>query len=66
MPSSREPQPERDDGYGARDRVPAGPSRGDSFARVQIRTGAFIARHPRLLKVLEALGWNNPGGNLNP
>jgi hypothetical protein len=29
-------------------------------------TGGYLARHPGLLKVLEWLGWNNPGAGMNP
>jgi hypothetical protein len=34
--------------------------------RIQTRAGGYIARHPALLGVLEWLGWNNPGGSMNP
>jgi hypothetical protein len=29
-------------------------------------TDGYIARHPALARVLESLGWNNPGGSFNP
>jgi hypothetical protein len=34
--------------------------------RIQTLAGGYIARHPPLLRVLEWLGWNNPGGSMNP
>jgi hypothetical protein len=34
--------------------------------RIQTLAGGYIARHPTLLQVLEWLGWNNPGGSMNP
>jgi hypothetical protein len=42
------------------------PSPANPIARIRIATGGFIARHPRLWRVLEWLGWNNPGGSMNP
>jgi hypothetical protein len=70
MPSPRKPQKlEPDDGSDAQlrhDQMPAEPSRANPVTRMQILTGGYIARHPTLLKVLEGLGWNNPGGNMNP
>jgi len=44
----------------------AEPSRFGAVARLQARTGGYVARHPAMLKVLEWLGWNNPGGSMNP
>ena len=60
---------EPDDGSGAQrrhDQAPAGPSRANPVTRIQTLTGGYIARHPTLLRVLEWLGWNNPGGYMNP
>ena len=45
---------------------PAGPSRAGVVTRIQVRTGGFVARHPALLKTMQWLGWNNPGGSMNP
>jgi len=45
--------------------VPAGPSHANPMTRIQTRASGYIARHPTLLQVLE-LGWNNPGGGINP
>jgi hypothetical protein len=70
MPSLRPPQELGPaDGSGAQppyDQVPAEPSRANPVLRIQILTGGFLARHPTPLKVLEGLGWNNPGGSMNP
>ena len=67
---ARMPQnPERGDDPGVKfqeDQVPAEPSRSSAVSRLQARTGGFVARHPAMLKVLEWLGWNNPGGSMNP
>ena len=65
MPQSLEP----DDNPGVKfqdDQVPAEPSRSSTVARLQARTGGYVARHPAMLKVLRWLGWNNPGGSMNP
>jgi hypothetical protein len=48
------------------DQAPAEPSRSNAVTRMQARTGGYIARHPALLKLLKWLGWNNPGGSMNP
>jgi hypothetical protein len=40
--------------------------RASAATRIQIRTSGYVARHPALLKVLQWLGWNNPGGSMNP
>jgi hypothetical protein len=48
------------------DRRQAESSHANPIARARISTGGYIARHPALLKVLEWLGWNNPGGSMNP
>jgi hypothetical protein len=70
MPSPRTPHDlEPDDGSGAQrrhDQAPAEPSRVNPVTRIQTLTGGYIARHPALLGVLEWLGWNNPGGSINP
>jgi hypothetical protein len=34
--------------------------------RIQTRTAGYVVRHPAILKVLQWLGWNNPGGSMNP
>jgi hypothetical protein len=60
-------QPE--DGSGSKppdDQLPAEPSHANPIARIQALTGGYIARHPPLLRVLEWLGWNNPGAGMNP
>jgi hypothetical protein len=69
MPSPRTPHDlGPDDGSGERrhDQAPAEPSRVNPVTRIQTLTGAYITRHPALLSVLEWLGWNNPGGYMNP
>jgi hypothetical protein len=70
MPAPRTPRDlDPDDGSGAQpqhDQAPAEPSRANPVTRIQTRAGGYIARHPTLLRVLEWLGWNNPGGNINP
>jgi hypothetical protein len=50
----------------ADDQMPAEPGHTRPVARTRILVGGFIARHPTLLRVLEWLGWNNPGGSINP
>jgi hypothetical protein len=65
MPQTREP----DDPPGAKpqdDPVPAEPSRPGTVSRIQAQAGEYAARHPAMLKVLQWLGWNNPGGSMNP
>jgi hypothetical protein len=65
MPQTLEPG----DDPGAKfrdDHVPAEPSRFSAVSRLQARTGGYVARHPAVLKVLAWLGWNNPGGSMNP
>jgi hypothetical protein len=65
MPQRLEP----DDDPGVQlqhDQVPAEPSRVSTVSRIQARTGGYVARHPAMLKVLEWLGWSNPGGSMNP
>jgi hypothetical protein len=60
---------EPEDGSGSRppdDQLSAEPSHANPIARAQISTGGYIARHPSLLRVLEWLGWNNPGASMNP
>ena len=70
MPPPRtlqELQPE--DGSGAQrrhDQAPAQPTRANPVMRIQILAGGYIARHPTLLRALEWLGWNNPGGYMTP
>ena len=60
-------RPEDDSGSTPRnDQLPAEPSHADPIARTRILTSGYIARHPTLLRVLEWLGWNNPGGSINP
>ena len=70
MPSPRTRRDlDPDDGSGAQrqhDQAPAGPTRANPVTRIQTRAGGYIARHPALLGVLEWLGWNNPGGSINP
>jgi hypothetical protein len=65
VPQNREP----DDHRGVKlqdDQVPAEPSRSSTVSRLQARTGGYVARHPAMVKVLGWLGWNNPGGSMNP
>jgi hypothetical protein len=60
---------EPEDGSGSKpsaDRLPAGPSHATPVARARILTGGFLARHPTVSRVLEWLGWNSPGGSMNP
>ena len=58
-----------EDGSGAQpqhDQAPAEPSRANPMIRIQTLAGGYIGRHPTLLRVLEWLGWNNPGASMNP
>ena len=48
------------------DQVPPEPARTNPITRLQTQTGGYIARRPGLLRALEWLGWNNPGGSMNP
>jgi hypothetical protein len=48
------------------DRRQAEPSHANPISRARTSTGGYIARHPGVLKVLKWLGWNNPGGSINP
>ena len=48
------------------DQSAAEPSQPGLIARTRVMAGGYIARHPALLRVLEWLGWNNPGGSMNP
>lgn len=50
----------------ADDQMPAEPAHTKPIARTRMLAGGFIARHPTVLRVLEWLGWNNPGGSINP
>jgi hypothetical protein len=68
--SSRTPQElEPAEGSGPQPRpyqARAEPSRANLVTRMQILTCGYLARHPALLTLLEGLGWNNPGGSINP
>ena len=70
MPAPRTPRDlEPQDGSSAQpqhDQAPAEPSRANPVTRIQTLAGGYIGRHPALLRVLEWLGWNNPGGYMNP
>ena len=70
MPSPTNPgELEPEDGSGSQprdDQLPAEPSHANPITRTRILTGGYIARHPTTLRVLEWLGWNNPGGSMNP
>ena len=70
MPSPRTPQePEPEGRPGTQlphDRVPAARPRANLVMRIQMSTGGYAARHPKLLRVMQWLGWNNPGGSMNP
>jgi hypothetical protein len=48
------------------DRPRAELPRSTAVGRIQARTLGYVARHPTLLKVLERLGWDNPGNSMNP
>jgi hypothetical protein len=48
------------------DKAQSSRSRPSAVKGLQARTGGFVARHPALLKTLQWLGWNNPGGSMNP
>ena len=65
MPQSPEP-----DAHGAaniqHDEMPREASRAGGVTRLQARAGGYVARHPAMLRVLAWLGWNNPGGSMNP
>ena len=60
------PGPEDGSGSMPPDELPADPSRGNPIAPTRILAGGYVARHPALLRVFEWLGWNNPGGGMNP
>jgi len=65
MPQTLEP----DDNPGVNlgdDQVPAEPPRSNAVSRFRARAGGYVAGHPAMLKVLGWLGWNNPGGSVNP
>jgi hypothetical protein len=65
MPQNLEPE----DGSAVdirNDQALAEPSRSNAVTRMHARSGGYVARHPALLKLLEWLGWNNPGGSMNP
>jgi hypothetical protein len=70
MPAPRTPRDlGPDDRSGAEpkhDQARPEPSRANRLTRIQTQAGGYIARHPTLLPVLEWLGWNNPGGSMNP
>jgi hypothetical protein len=66
MPTKRT-GPEPEDGAGLRDdHLPADPARRNPISRTRILADGSIARHPTLLKALEWLGANNPGGSTDP
>ena len=44
----------------------AEPSHANPSARARTLAGRYIAAHPAVWRVLEWLGWNNPGGSINP
>jgi hypothetical protein len=48
------------------DQLPTASSHANPITRTRILTSGYITRHPTLLKVLKGLGWNNPGGSMNP
>src|SRR3954452_15429735 len=63
------PELKSEDGSGSKppdDQLAAELSHANPIARARILAGGYIARHPTLLRVLEWLGWDNPGGRLNP
>jgi hypothetical protein len=64
-PAGTEPE----DDSGSRppdDQLATEPSHANPVTRIRILASGYIARHPTLLRVLEWLGWNNPGGGMNP
>jgi len=63
--AGREPD-DRSGSQSPDDQPPVEPAHLDAIARTRMRTGGHIATHPTLLRVLEWLGWNNPGGGINP
>jgi hypothetical protein len=64
---AQNPDPADDPGVKLQDdQVPADSSRSSVVSRLQTRTGGYVARHPAVLKVLAWLGWNSPGGSVNP
>jgi hypothetical protein len=68
LPTKR-PELKSEDGSASKppdDQLPAELSHANPIARARILAGGYIARHPTLLRVLEWLGWNNPGGSINP
>jgi hypothetical protein len=59
-------QPENRSGSPSRDhQLSAEHSHFNHMARTRTLSGGYIATHPILLRVLEWLGWNNPGGSMN-
>jgi hypothetical protein len=57
-----------EDGFGSGpgdDQLSAEPPH-NRIARIQSQTNGYIARHPTLVRVLQWLGWNNPGASMNP
>jgi hypothetical protein len=60
-------EPENGSGPGPLDdRRSAESSHANPIARASTSIGGYIARQPALLKLLEWLGWHNPGGSVNP
>jgi hypothetical protein len=69
MPSRPLQTPEPEDGSGSRlrrDQAAAEPAPATPVTRARILTGRYLARHPQLMTALKWLGWNNPGGSINP
>lgn len=67
-PPTKHPERQPEDGFGSRprdDQLPAEPPH-NRIARIQSQTNGYIARHPTLVRVLQSLGWNNPGASMNP
>lgn len=54
------------DSRSSEDQPPRDPSNAHLDAETQARTTRFITKHPALLKLIRWLGWNNPGGSMNP
>ena len=68
MPTNA-PEQQPEDGRASEprdDQLPTDASHANPIDRIPIWMSAYIARHPTLLRVLEWLGWNNPGGSMNP
>jgi hypothetical protein len=48
------------------ERQPQDGGSGPRDDQLQSQANGYIARHPTLARVLQWLGWNNPGASMNP